>query len=300
MNNSFENSLIKKISLQQKIGHQRDMAEEKIKDFQVAYERADKLLSEDRIDMDKFQGLYDAKTIEEDKNYVARRQKEFKEDNSPRREEMHKYSVIAEAIIHDQIDMNSWLGESATAVKTSEYDDYKYGIDEFVNFKKTKTSPSANLALGVDITFGSDLVGKMDNIKDYIRKGDLGKIKYLLTDKYRGELRNVPRAVIGFDMKNLQELKDLWMDKKKRTLAQHPVKYMILDQMKLQLDAFARYAHGVNQPAIAEAFEEVLKVLEKINTEEVKKYAGATNDFDFESDRVYRTIKNYCLELNEN
>jgi hypothetical protein len=299
MNKSFEDMLIGKISSQQAEEHRRDKIEEKIRDFQAAYERAEKLLSEDRIDIDKFKGLYGADTIEEDKNYVARRQKEFEENDSPQDKEMRKFSVIAEAIIHDQIDMNDWLGESATAQKTSLFDDYKYGVDEFVRFKKTKTSPTAHLALGVDITFGKGIIDKMEIIKDHVRRGDLGKIKYLLTDKYRGELRNVPRAVIGFDMKNLQELKELWIDKKRKALAQHPVKFMIIEQMKLQLEAFAQYAQKVNQPAIADAFEEVLKILERINSEEIESYTGEIGDFDFESDRVYRTIKNYCAELNK-
>lgn len=299
MSNSFEDSLIRKITRQRQIDHQQEVEEEKIKDFQTAYERAEKMISEDRIDMDKFKGLYDENILEEDKNYVSRREKGFEENDSPQQKEMRMYSVMAEAIIHDGIDMNGWLGESATAIKTSKYDDYKNGVDEIVRFKKTKTSPSANLALGVDITFGSDLIGKMDNIKDHIRGGNLGKIKYFLTKRYRGELSDVPRAVIGFDMKNLQELKELWMDKKRKILAQHRVKFMIMEQMKLQLAAFTQYAQKVNQSAIADSIEEVYKILERISSEESKKYTGEAGDFDFESDRVFRTIKSYCAEPGE-
>lgn len=299
MSKSPEDMLLNQISRRQEIEQRRNRVEEKNHDFQAAYEKAEKLINEERIDMGKFKGFYDANALEEDDRYVKRREKEFNENDSPHEKEMHKYAVIAEAIIHNQIDMNGWLGGTATAVKTSKYDDYKYGVDEYVKFRKTKNSPSANLALGVDVTFGSDLVKKMETIRDHIRRGDLGKIKYLLTKSFRGELSNVPRAVVGFDMKNLQELKELWMNGKKRALAQHPVKFMILGQMKLQLEAFTRYAQKVNQPHIAETIEEVLKIIERISHEELKEYAGDKNGFDFESDRVYRAIKEYCPEINQ-
>ena len=212
---------------------------------------------------------------------------------------MRQCAMVFEAIIHDMIDMNGWLGDNATAKKASLYDDLVNGIDEIVEFMESDTSATTHLALGVDITFGTDVINKLDKIKDQIEKGDLGVIKYLLTDTYRGEMKNVPKAVIGCDMKNLNEITKFWLEGKKKVLAQHRAKFMILDQIMMQLNNFAQYAEKVSQPVIAGGFNRVLKIVEKIWDEELVKLPGGEKDLSFSGDRVYNTIREYCEELNK-
>lgn len=297
--NSPEFILIKKDNDRQKIQDEKNKNEERQRNLAVAHRKAVELLNEERIDPKKFKGLYSNKMIEEDINYVEKRQQKFKTDDTPEKAESKKYATIFEAIIHDQIDMNGWLGEYATAKKTSWYDDLKNGVDEIIEFDQTEISPSAHLALAVDITFSKNVSEKIDEIMTHIESGDVGIIKYLLTDNYRGEMNNVPRAIIGVDMKNLQEIIKLWVDNKKKSLAQHRVKFIILSQIKIQLNSFAKYAHKIGQLVIANSFNRVLKIVENIWDEELKKCPAENRDFNFEEDRVFSAIKSYCGDLSK-
>jgi hypothetical protein len=292
MNNSPELMLINKEE------RGRD-DEERDKNLEVAYKKAVELLDDERIDPKKFVGLYSDKAMKEDSDYVERRQEKFKAVNTPEEMEMQRYSTVFEAIIHDQIDMNGWLGEHAAARKASWYDDLKNGVDEIIEFEQTEASATAHLALGVDVTFGKGVLNKMNDIKTRIDSGDVGVIKYLLTDTYRGEMKNVPRAVIGVDMKNLNEIIKLWVDNKKKSLAEHRVKFMILSQIMMQLSDFAQYADKVGKTAIASGFNRVLRIAENIWEEESKKYPNKDGDLNFQEDRVYSAIRSYCDDLNK-
>lgn len=295
--NSPEGILIYKEERENK--NKKNNDEERRKNLETVYIRADELLNKERIDPNEFKGLYSDEMIKKDSDYAEKRRQKFKADNTPKEAEAQKYAIIFEAIIHDQIDMNGWAGIYATAKKASWYDDLKNGIDEIIEFEQTKISPSAHLSLAVDITFSKDISKKMNEIAAHIENGDVGVIKYLLTDTYRGEMKNVPRAIIGADMKNLQEIIKLWMDNKKKSLAQHRVKFMILSQIKMQLNSFARYADKVGQSVIANSFNRVLKIVENIWDEELKKYPDKSGDFNFEEDRVFSAMKRYCDDLSK-
>ncbi|MFA6306512.1 MAG: hypothetical protein WCV70_01300 [Patescibacteria group bacterium] len=265
----------------------------------IAYKKAVELLNEERISQDEFRDLYKSRIIKEHGDYVEQRQQKFKIDNTPEQIEAQKYAIVFEAIIHDQIDMNGWLGEHATAQKASWYDDLKNGIDEIIEFEQTETSSTSHLALGVDITFGKGIIDKMDSIKKRIDKGNIGVIQYLLTDTYRGEMKNVPRVIIGVDMKNLNEIIKLWVDNKKRSLAQHHVKFLIISQIEMQLNDFAEYAKKRGKTTIADSYGRVLKIVQNIRDEEEKKYPGESNNINFGEDRVCSDIQKYCNSLNE-
>ena len=147
--------------------------------LEAVYKRAVEFLDEERIDPSKdFKGLYSDEMIKKDSDYVEKRQQKFKADDTPEAIEMKKYATVFEAIIHDEIDMNGWMGMYATAKKASWYDDLKNGIDEIIEFEQTEISPSAHLALAVDITFSKDIYGKMNEIAARIESGDAGVIKY--------------------------------------------------------------------------------------------------------------------------
>lgn len=293
--NSPEDILINRQERENK--DKKNNNEEYRRNLEAAHKKAVELLDDERIDLGEFNGLYSDEIIKEDSDYVAQRQQKFKAINTPEQIEAQKYAIVFEAIIHDQIDMNGWLGEYATAKKASWYDDLKNGVDEIIEFEQTKISPSAHLALAVDITFSKDISEKMNEIAAHIENGDVGVIKYLLTDTYRGEMKNVPRAIIGVDMKNLQEIIKLWVDNKKKSLAQHRVKFMILGQIKMQLNSFAWYADKIDRPVIANSLNRVLKIVENIWDEELKKYPDKSGDFNFEEDRVFSAIKRYCDDL---
>ncbi|MFH0956072.1 MAG: hypothetical protein V1801_02580 [Candidatus Falkowbacteria bacterium] len=273
--------------------------EEHKRNLDIAYKKAVILLDDERIDPKDFEDLYNEKMLDAHKKYVYDRQKKFKANNTPEQIEAQKYATVFEAIIHDQIDMNGWLGEHATAKKASWYDDLKNGIDEIIEFKQTETSPTANLALGVDVTFGKGIFDKMNNIKTRIDKGDIGDIQYLLTGTYIGVMKNVPRVIVGVDMKNLNEIIKLWVNNKKKGLAEHRVKFTILSQMMVQLNDFAEYAEKVGQPVIADSFNKVLKIVENIWDQESKKSPDKNGDFNFEDDRVCSAIRSFCDDLSK-
>jgi hypothetical protein len=298
---SPEKVLINKDNSQREIQNNRDKRESETKEhkenLEVAYKKASELLDDERIKPAKFMGLYDKDLMEEHNEYIKKRQQNFKEKDTLEEKEMNKYATVFEAIIHDQIDINGWLGEHATAQKASLYDDLHNGIDEIIEFDQTETSATSHLALGVDVTFSTGIFKKMNDIKMRIDSGDIGVIKYLLTKTYRGEMRDVPRVVVGADMKNLNEIIKLWVDKKKKQLAQHRVKFMILSQIMIQLNDFAEYAEKTDKHEIADNFFRVLKIVENVWDEESKKYPDG--DLNFDEDRVHSAIKNYCDGLDK-
>ncbi len=292
-NNSPEAELIRKQERQQvEVNNKKNLAK--------ALELAEKQSDEERIKLSDFADLYSQNMIKEHDDYVKRKLERIERSDTAEQKETLKYSSAFEAIIHDQIANNGWLGKGVSARRASLYDDFENGVDEIAEFEPTESSPGVNyLALNIDITFKNDITSKMEDIRKRIDKGDLGLIKYLLTDHYRGEMRNIPRVIVGTDMKNLNGLIGLWVNNEKNTLAQHRAKFMILSQIMIQLNDFADYAEKAGQMVIANGYNKVLRIVEDIWDEEIKSQGGQELNFDFMDDRVYSSIRDYCDDLNK-
>ncbi len=253
------------------------------------YEKAHNVLMKDIICPEDFIDLYGFKNVEEDIKYVKKMEDKFKQEESLEKKELKKIASVLEAVVYDQVETNDWLGPDATSIKSSRYDDIKNGVDNIVEFYKEEDFSSSHMALAIDETFSSDVNEKFERIKKEIKQGELAQIKYFVSDQLniRGELSKIPRVVIGADTKIIKEVGELWLEKNNKDLAKHPIQFLIIEEMLLQLEAFKNYAQKVNQPDIALIYEKTQKILQKIHDD---KKDLKNSQKSLENDKVYNAI----------
>jgi len=295
----YENILIQGLDR----GAEKRKRQEKISsDFTKAYEKALKVLTIDKIDEQEFKDLYSEENVEKDLAYVAEMEEEFKKSNTPEEQRLKKLATIFEAIIHEQTEINNWLGENVETKKTSGYDDIENDVDLLAEFKQPKKLLTSHLALAVDVTFSSaNIVDKMEEITQEINSGKLATIKYFKSDylNIRDEKTNIPRVVIGVDGYNLDKIMTLWLNRKNQSLANHPVKFLLIKEILLQLESYKNYALKMKQPAAADNINKVLEIIEKIAKNENKRGLMDENISKVEEDKVYSMIKDYHQQLDQ-
>ncbi len=251
-------------------------------------ERAKEFLTSCEVDLKKFRGIYSDDEIQDDIAWVERTEKKF--EPSP----IKKYGDIFEAVFCEQAEMNEWVPNSQVT-KTSRFDDYRNKVDMVVETHDADDTIT-HLALGVDVTFGSeDLSKKFRGIRDNINKGELGSVKYFLADrprnqKFAGPLRNIPHVVVGVEVDRVTELGLLWVNRKNRELATHPAQVTILEEISLQLETFVEYAKSVGGTTLVPILELELQKINEMLAQ--KKAAGLTG---LKNDRVFEEIKRNLL-----
>lgn len=256
-----------------------------------AFAKAESLFEEDSIKIDDFAD-YGEENIKRDKEYVEDRKKKFAKELTPGKEYFKKLATVFEAIVHDQSEQGEWLGHNATTIKTTDYDDIANGVDSIVEFREEHSA--SHLAMAIDATFNQDTGKKFDRIKNEIKKGELATIKYFHSEHLgiKGRKSNIPRVVVGTDIKTIKELSELWLGKGKENilaLANHPIQLQILEEMLLQFETFKNYAQKVNQPEIAAIYEKTHKIVKEIYSEKKK----AIKTTDLRHDDVFESIKIY-------
>jgi hypothetical protein len=85
------------------------------------------------------------------------------------------------------------------------------------------------------------------------------------------------------------------LDRKNRDLAAHPIQLQILDEISLQLDTFAKYAHKIGRADVAAIYERQLRIIDAIRQQpqKVELFERAANQFSgsyLEKDRVFGAI----------
>jgi hypothetical protein len=212
-------------------------------------ERAQEVLASYKFDLKKFKGIYSDADIESDAAWVETTQKKF--EVSP----IKKYGDLFEALFCEQAEDNEWVPNSVVT-PTHPFDDYRNKVDMVVETRDA-AGKFSQLALGIDVTFGTeDLSKKFRGIRDGIDGGKLGEVKYFYANrpgnqKFAGPLRNIPHVVVGVEVDRVTELGLLWVNRKNRDLATHPAQMTILEEMSLQLETFAEYAASVGRADLA-------------------------------------------------
>lgn len=254
--------------------------------LEEAHARAQKDLSEYEIKPETFFGLYGDSILKHDAEEVARLEASFEQSPS----KIH--ADILEAIVCEHGELSEWFGPQSQVIKTSRFDDYKNKIDMIVE-TETEDRQFSHLALGIDVTFGNkDLSKKFDAIKTKIAKGSLGEIKYFHSDRqdFTGRKRKVPLVVIGVEIDRVKELGLLWMNRRNKDLAVHPVQVTILEEATLQLEAFVQYAKSIGKNDVVPI---LAMELQKINELLVQK--RATGLTGLKHDKVFEEIKRNLL-----
>lgn len=159
--------------------------------------------------------------------------------------EVRKLAEILEYQIISGINMGKWL-PGCTAIKTSEYDDIKNGMDLVLSYGQG--GQSSHMGLGVDISFSHNLDKKFKRIKNEIDNYDgehnvLGEVKYF-SDRKTGNrtgLSGIPRVVAALDIGVMEDLSKI-----KDGGAGHIARHTLIREMEAQLAVFADYAREKN------------------------------------------------------
>lgn len=256
---------------------------------------AQEKLARQEIRPEDFKGLYDPQMIAADVAYVEKMKKEFGEPD-----EAKKNATIFEAIVHEQIELNEWLGPEARTVRPSAYDDIKNGVDSIIEIEQKAKSPQ-HLALGIDVTFSPDIENKFQRIEDSIRSGELGYIRYFKSGRFRGELKHVPMVVVGADMETVRGLSELWLSRKNAQLGRHPMQEIFVEEITNQLTAFAAFARAVGKPEAEAVYLQALEIVREgvrnrePDSREIKTEAG----IEEREDSVALAMRDYVRRLKE-
>lgn len=272
------------------------------------------------IDPRNFVDLYSEKTVEHDEAHVRKLEEKFEEERgaNPTIGVWQKRGKLFEAIIKDQAELSEWLGENAHVRDTAKYDDYVNGVDGIVSFEEEGRQES-HLALAIDVTRSDrHLSEKFDKIKHSIDTGNLSRIKYFESETMRGELRRIPRVVVGADRRTISDVSQLLLDfrmmqthpasnrddlsieskesrreefgKVREQLAEHPLQFQLLFEIKAQLEAFEAYAGSIGKQEAASAYEKILATIDKIIEDKMSTKRISEIKEKVERDDIYKLI----------
>lgn len=200
----------------------------------------------EELKMNDFSDIYPEIEIKRDENKVAEIKERFRYCKTER-------SEILEAILARQIEQADWFGENCFVVRTSEYDDLVNHTDLVAEFKEG--DEFIRLALDVTTSQSKDvLADKIESIKKEIDQGRLTNLKYYSSEETelqtKGELKMIPRVIIGTDQEGVEELSNLvekTINREKGSnlkLANSQAQIEFLTEVKEQLEYFVDYTKG--------------------------------------------------------
>jgi len=258
-----------------------------------AFQKAQEKLAIDEINMDDFIDLYD---VAKDKEYVREKENIFEREDSPQEKENKKLATVLEAILHEQIEQNCYLGDDVRTISTCKFDDIKNGIDQILEMGDEDKKNTRHLAIAIDATFSVDVRKKIRKIKEKIKSGKLAVIKYFKSDAlhFRGEKGGIPEFVLGVDKKNLENVTRIWLNDENKKLYYHPLHIMVLNEILKQAKYYQNYAKRVGQIEISEKYKELYDIFSQVReekeelTKEILK--NPENKEKMEEDVVYQSI----------
>ncbi len=243
-------------------------------------EKTHALLLKEResIEMDEFKDFYD--DVEADKEYVEKLQAKMREEDTPEQKEAARIAEILELLYTDSAEKGRWMGDKAMIRITSIYDDIKNGIDMVTEF--SDEGKFSHLGLAIDVTFSGDIRRKLIRIRKGILSGQLAKVKYYLSEE-GGEpgLNNIPHVVAGANLQTIEELSNLWFQKKQLfekieegdqsekvmtvmreklkesidDLKGHDFQHRVLRQIEFQLEKFIEFAKKEERIEVAKKLQ---------------------------------------------
>lgn len=261
--------------------------------IELLYNNARKLLEANRFDVREFLSLYKQATLDDHRSAMATKERIHRsyQRHSPEKvramEMTDKFALICEATFLRGIKDERWLGENAHVHATVPYDDLENGVDLAVEF--SKPDGSSYLGLAVDVTFAGNLDEKFERIKRDIDGGQLSKIKYFKSadGSFRGELSMVPRVVVGVDSRRMEQIINRWNDDSRNPLQEPLVHDGFLEEIRMQLSVFRKYAESLGQGAVAQAYARDLAAIEQI----IKEQPLSSTVAELSQDRVFSAIR---------
>ena len=190
------------------------------------------------------------------------------------------------------------------------------------------------MALSVDATISLLSVSeKIKRIKVDIRHGHLASIKYFHSEAagIKGILERIPKVIVGCNIATIKELSSLWINAqktrkeaaelekelgsdasnneevrrlKKRSkeflskLASHRIQFLILEEIRIQLEYFVRLAKKLGQQEIKDKYQKTLDTIWKIMEDKNLEYAPSDEDYSaIQKDLIYKKILEETSEL---
>jgi len=257
-----------------------------------AYNKSLEALGGD-ISLDDFVELYGQENVERDKALVIKKNRGYQERDETNKKlaEYKKWAIILEGMIFENAELSNWFGDNASTNKTSRYDDIVNGVDMVMEFDLD--DGASHLALGVDVTFSPWMEEKLQRIKDEINKNQLAKIKYFQSENlgFKGQLE-APRVVIGIDIDTVKKTSETWIDpKQKKEMAKHEIQLLIIEEIRMQLEAFRNYAEKMKKDqALINRYNRSLGIIEKIQRERRQELPNSVIEYS-NNDQVFRSMK---------
>ncbi len=282
------------------------------------YNKANEILKVCRINPRDpfFNNVYSLEDKEKDEKEVIHKENKWKKNNDEMAEKNKQMATILEAILYQQIDQNMIFGDIET-ISTCKFDDYVNGVDSIMQISNQKTGKYDYSAIAYDVAMSSDedsmnLKKKVNIIEKNIQDGRLSYVKYFKSDKdpERTSLDNIPKLIIGIDFKTLQNIFPLWCgDFHEQIRNEHPLRFIILDQIILQIKYFIDYAQKYapedRKKYIVNGHEELLYCKEDIISEYQKLlsfFENFNNEKDTQSlrDKILNDPEKHSMYCNDN
>lgn len=255
---------------------------ETLVNFKGAYEKIESI-SENKMDPDSFADLYDKNMIATDVEKAKKLKVKFdqRSEENENLKEAKVLSEILEYIVFDQGESANWFGENAYMIKTSDFDDFINGIDVVAEFDLGESVSRAGFA--IDATFGHSPITKIEKIKQEIREGKDGVVKYFESGdgSYRGMLKSIPKVFIGADPENTKKIINLWANEdrlERDKLINHPVQFNFLKQIIMECGYFSDFAKECGQEKMAESYSRLSRIIQKILEEKGGDQRGLEKD----------------------
>lgn len=163
----------------------------------------------DRLQFDEFKNVYPESELKVDREYVAKKEKQFVEADLKSSNEGRFYGQVLELLITEL--GNSWLpGE---VFKSSKFDDYKNAIDVFWEMEDDN---GVIFRAGLDATLDErEIKNKLDEILDEYAVGKFHGTKYFRSElgQTQGRLTS-PRFIVVADRYEIAELARLYIREK--------------------------------------------------------------------------------------
>lgn len=214
----------------------------------------------ERINTELFRDLYGDK-VDKDNEYVKDKELDFKTKEEDARsthpelfDKNKKYAEIFEYIFSN-LDQYDWFGENINIIRASRFDDIK-GVDNIVEFSENQdTMKRSYTGVAIDNTLSMNPDKKVESLKASIRRGEMATVRYFISsdENFRGELKNIPKIVVGADSDTIHDLARCVL-KDKKALAKHPFQFDMLLAMIEQSEILGLYANSIGEKDVAKAY----------------------------------------------
>lgn len=186
-------------------------------------------IDNNRIKESDFSAIYDPRKIAQDRQLVAKREAWFNEHDNKQQKTVKRCADILEYTIFDLLEMDDWMGDftdingeptdpeiASETFLASKYDDLFNGAD--IIFKSGGTAGSSRSSVfSIDTTFAhskSALNRKIWDKNNFLKGCNLANVEYYQSGNFTGQVKNIPRFIIGSDMSQMLELaKYLYLDR---------------------------------------------------------------------------------------